>query len=787
MSSSSATVTFYDQLVPSLPLGEYRLDVTQTLSGVSDDKVTAATASQKLVVKGPRFSLPASDIHRVFPPRGTTGAWDQHLPMVVFSSRSVPWERSLEKLNYNGKPPLPWETQGQDDERPKPPWMALIVLTEEDLADPVPGPPSTTGDTVRTLADLSSGGAVEVPVLHIEDDEKDIQIRTIDLKADRFAAVMPTLREVRLLAHVREVSGAEKEQALMAHDGRFSTLIANRFGVPPSANATRANFAHLVSLEGLEELLDRENVALPEKPVRLISLASWRFLCTRDPIADFRTRMSDLVTKSSECGTGLLLRMPPPTTHVAAAVRARMDAGYVALQSRVRSGQTTLAWYRGPFAAATTPRSLKVAGPDQPQNTLVPLDASQAMRVDSATGVFDNSYAVAFEVGRTHALASRPFSVGLHRWRRGVNALIDLLLERLRVQTKVSGDTDLASTLSQANVNEMRDLLDARLFTDKLSGLLASEVFQDVSSQIGRAGGFTGADVAIAAPALHGDLSGELSTLFADAGVSQLIGELTGLDASGSKPNAALAVDGLVRWLAQLALLHGVPLDHLVPHEAMLPPESIRFFCVDRDWIAALLDGALSIGLRTGRDTLLHRLTRDRLHRAVSAALGAVRAELSGLPPQSSPPPPGMSGLLLRSAVVRDCKGIEVSATWTLGGKPQGMKPLRFDRLAPDILLAIFPEQPTTVQLNEPTEGLVFGLDKDDKDHSVFLQRSPLGTLTGNSSGPVLRSPDSGVLDVLGMFRALLPNPDASQGPAHFGLQLIRVPEEMTFNFQVTP
>src|SRR5262245_19805440 len=52
----------------------------------------------------------------------------------------------------------------------------------------------------------------------------------------------------------------------------------------------------------------------------------------------------------------------------------------------------------------------------------------------------------------------------------------------------------------------------------------------------------------------------------------------------------------LSRWLGRLRLLKGVPFNYLIPDEGMLPPESIRFFYLDMNWVDALLDGAFSIG-----------------------------------------------------------------------------------------------------------------------------------------------------------------------------------------------
>src|SRR5438093_13571359 len=58
----------------------------------------------------------------------------------------------------------------------------------------------------------------------------------------------------------------------------------------------------------------------------------------------------------------------------------------------------------------------------------------------------------------------------------------------------------------------------------------------------------------------------------------------------------------LRRFLARLRLLNGVPFSYLVPDADLLPPESIRFFYVDRRWTDSLVEGALSVGTITTAD-----------------------------------------------------------------------------------------------------------------------------------------------------------------------------------------
>src|SRR5580658_882247 len=55
-------------------------------------------------------------------------------------------------------------------------------------------------------------------------------------------------------------------------------------------------------------------------------------------------------------------------------------------------------------------------------------------------------------------------------------------------------------------------------------------------------------------------------------------------------------VDDLTSWLASLFALTPLPFSTIVVNASMLPTEALRFFYVDPNWLAALFDGAVSIG-----------------------------------------------------------------------------------------------------------------------------------------------------------------------------------------------
>ena len=87
----------------------------------------------------------------------------------------------------------------------------------------------------------------------------------------------------------------------------------------------------------------------------------------------------------------------------------------------------------------------------------------------------------------------------------------------------------------------------------------------------------------------------------------------------------------LRQWLARLRLLENVPFAYLVPDSLLLPPESIRFFYVDRNWTDALVQGALSVGTVNSSDRAqleqLHRQIRDELDEEERALRTPARRE----------------------------------------------------------------------------------------------------------------------------------------------------------------
>lgn len=226
-------------------------------------------------------------------------------------------------------------------------------------------------------------------------------------------------------------------------------------------------------------------------------------------------------------------------------------------------------------------------------------------------------------------------------------------------------------------------------------------------------------------------------------------------------------------WLAELVLLHGVPLEYIVPDAALLPTESLRFFYLDQNWQRRLIDGALSIGLDSSADALtLLAAYEDAVLDTLSYVSG-VRAQRRGKTArvEAGASVGTITGFLLRSSVVSGWPGMEISA-YAATNAP-ALTPLRIERVTNDILLGLFDGVPSEVNFLEPPEGLHFGVIPDGGTETVYLRG--LG-YNGYSAGIqieptqsatlTMRAGGKGVLDVATSAATLQSRLEALSPPA---------------------
>ncbi|MBU1169192.1 MAG: hypothetical protein KKD44_06465 [Proteobacteria bacterium] len=167
-------------------------------------------------------------------------------------------------------------------------------------------------------------------------------------------------------------------------------------------------------------------------------------------------------------------------------------------------------------------------------------------------------------------------------------------------------------------------------------------------------------------------------------------------------------------WLSRLRLFYGLPFEYLVPDERLLPVESIRFFYVDRNWSDRMVDGALSVGKTTSREYAHHHAVFDAVVTTLDNEERRIRGRLKKNPQITvTGRAADMTGFLLRSQAVANYPGIEVLAYQgeeNMNNRTP-LRLLRMDRPGPDVLLCLFDGVPDIVDIEEPREGIQFGVE----------------------------------------------------------------------------
>ncbi len=243
----------------------------------------------------------------------------------------------------------------------------------------------------------------------------------------------------------------------------------------------------------------------------------------------------------------------------------------------------------------------------------------------------------------------------------------------------------------------------------------------------------------------------------------------------------------VVDWLARIRLLERVPFSYLVPHERMLPQHSIRFFYVNRNWVDAAVDGALSLGASTSRERAYHEAIYRDLRAAIDAAERNLWRKRTGGALQAGDAEV-ITGFLMRSRIVSGWPGLEIHATRTIDGAEEPVQLLRVERLAPAVLLVMMDWIPERVMFEEPRGGAQLGVDQaQDPARRVVRLRDPANgrNIPGAKVDVPFRPGAPGVVDMQALHGRMIahgrPEIGAELSPAEFALQLVQFPTRQPF------
>jgi hypothetical protein len=275
----------------------------------------------------------------------------------------------------------------------KTPWMALLLFDENDNVKYQNLKVSELLTNENEYQNLKGRNVyLDINNNIIEPIAENETCAVIDITSELFNMLVPTEKELEILAHARKVDTKDKDDSSPDNDGWFSVVVGNR--LPASGDEGTKNTVHLVSLEGFCDYLPDDNgPKITSGTVRLISLASWSFFSISE-----KHHFGDLGKKLSVGTFG----------DIKDATKTWNNFGYACFRHITRLGKSIISWYRGPFIPYKSSADL-----DSPHSC-----ADAALRYDPGSKAFDVSYAAAWQLGRLLALQNRSFAVAIFNWRR---------------------------------------------------------------------------------------------------------------------------------------------------------------------------------------------------------------------------------------------------------------------------------------------------------------------------------------------------------------------------------
>jgi hypothetical protein len=408
MSTSTVKVQFIQHRQPPLDSGTYTVEVEQKVKTKQSDKIPEQTFSKELTfyVDGHRFAPLTPDvIYAVFPPAGNLGEYSNALPHIILKRGTLPWERTIKSTNSDL------------------PWLALLLFQESEKPEP---------QTIKLKELKATSDNTKFPTFIDEPGQNDEDVVTvIDVPKNILEKILPPEKDLTLLASVNQITN-EKNESLSEP---LATILGNR--LPKKGEVSTV---HLVALE---ERYDKDSGefdyqgAGPNDFIRLVSLASWSFTCVNSK-HNFDALLKEIDREPDT------LRLPSEGNNPA---KQYLDLGYVPLHHALRQGDKTVSWYHSPLSTGQSQDNLTAP---------VPI-ADQLMRYDPNTGMFDVSYAMAWQLGRMLTLQNQPLAVEIFNWKRSKAQDLHQIQQQV-LHLPFQSTTETNGDLSTAIANWFQDL-----------------------------------------------------------------------------------------------------------------------------------------------------------------------------------------------------------------------------------------------------------------------------------------------------------------------------------------
>ena len=679
--ASAQNVVFVQKATPPLRDGKYVLSVTQTIPDQSPgqpapvftygEKWTGpsrltATATASFVVSGERFTIRPAEIDSVFPPDHANGEFAGVLAHVVFNRRTLPWERTIDTPNSaNCYPDSPWlAVLVCDDEAPEPTQVTAkdLVPDGRDITVQKDLVPDDTDVTVQEST-VTGTGTLPSTTLSYGADLLG-QLAYGETPSDPCTVIdLP-------IAMFNKIAPAAADLQYLAHvrvvdtsDGRDSTSPSEQHAVVvanrvPSTQGgvTRA---FLVSLEGMADYLPKPDGTLSDAIAVL-----------KPPIVTVRLIVYRSWTFSANDMGEALKRLLEN-------LNVRPGGG---------TPITTLAL---PIAGdPPSARRVAQAVANQADGRLLSEDARILMQNALLMGYVPAEHHLRHG-GRTVSFYRGPF----------VPLAVPAAAPAYYSGPDAASAYDPQTGMFDVSYGAAWQL--GQLLALQNSGL-ANQLYQWKRTVV-----------------LHQAIAAEEELLTRRLGGAEVLSGFLAprRAAAGSPP---LLPGDVLAWFANLAVLEGVPFNYLVPDEHMLPPESIRFFHVDQNWIDALIDGAFSIGRTTVSEQSLEA-THAPVARALARSTPRRRAVNRPLASSAAAPAP-VSGFLLRSQAVAGWPNLRVKGYRDTGAAGPVTNTVRIAHLSSDTMLCLFDGIVASMSLQEPPEQLHHGVEGPNGGYYTTLR-----------------------------------------------------------------
>lgn len=395
------TFNFLPYHLPVLPDGDYTISVEQMVDipGRSiPEKDLIFKTTRRFSVLGPRFNLDPQEVHAVFPPAGSLGEHSNVLPHIVLKRSTLPWERFADLTDKEKK-----------EEEPAP-WLALLLFDADEIGEGKLVEVSTL--TLGTLKEAVGGGKSGLNLKKERGDHDEDILTLLTVERSLLKEILPTKSELALLTHVRESTDEN------SHTDEKAVIICNRL-----PQKDRQSIVHLVSLESRYDGGSFNYPPTEEKKISLVSLYSWRFNCLEENqnfqmllcnldrgTISHKKQLAQLNENRSQLSENENRSQLSET--VRSTAENYLKYGSVLLSHTMRQGNRSISWYHGPLIGGEN-NMLDEKLPELPIRS-----ADQLVQYDKDTGMFDISYAAAWELGRLLILQNKKVSIDLFNWKR---------------------------------------------------------------------------------------------------------------------------------------------------------------------------------------------------------------------------------------------------------------------------------------------------------------------------------------------------------------------------------